>query len=221
MFINIRGSQGSGKTTTAKALYQQYTTKKQVCKLGQKHALTLCTGSNRLNDCAFVGEYADTDPYDTDRGFLNGADTLKYTSQLITLAQFCVTHKWNMLWECSFMQSASLYKEIATMDHLLILNLTVDLHTVAQRRANRSVGEIKSASVTNPTKLSDETPKISALDNVTVEEVDAASVTGVLEQYCASQWPSESALWDLKCSVSLDTSKKNMQNLPANLFDLN
>lgn len=137
MIINIRGVEGSGKTTAAKTLYKEFSTHKTILYKNSIPILTLCSGNPNLNDTAFIGPYANTDPLTYDSQ-VSGADIVPNLDKLRACINFCVSNSIDVVYENSKFQSMKFLKELSELDNVLVFNLTASKDTVIEQIKKRS-----------------------------------------------------------------------------------
>lgn len=138
MIINIRGVEGSGKTTAAKILYQQWCKRKVVFNRKNKPIITLCYGHPTLHDTAFLGPYADTDPYTIDKKIKSGADSIENINKLKACIYFCVDNNIDVVYENTKFQSVKLLTELSQLDDVSVFALTTSQEQIENQISHRS-----------------------------------------------------------------------------------
>lgn len=137
MIINIRGVEGSGKTTAAKILYQQWSKRKALFNRKNKSIITLCYGHQTLHDTAFLGPYADTDPFAVDN-LVSGADSIENVNKLKSCIDFCVQNNIDVVYENSKFQSVKLLRELSLLDDVTVFALSTSQEQIERQIIHRS-----------------------------------------------------------------------------------
>lgn len=137
MIINIRGVEGSGKTTAAKILYQTWSKRKTLFNRKNKSIITLCYDHPTLHDTAFLGPYADTDPFAVDK-LVSGADSIENVNKLKACINFCVQNNIDVIYENTKFQSVKLLTDLSQLDDITIFALTTSQEQVESQIRHRS-----------------------------------------------------------------------------------